>query len=88
MLARDSAPPWPAPIRHASNRHEPAPSIQRAFFSTLLEGKGMPEDVKVGTTGLTQEDAEHLRLLSIFHYVVAGLQVLMASFPIIHLIAC
>ncbi len=32
------------------------------------------------------QDAEHLRLLSIFHYVVAGLQVLVASFPILHLL--
>ncbi|WP_435008223.1 hypothetical protein P12x_005501 [Tundrisphaera lichenicola] len=30
------------------------------------------------------EDAEHLRLLSIFHYVVGGLTALFASFPIIH----
>jgi hypothetical protein len=33
-----------------------------------------------------QQDAEHLRLLSIFHYVVAGMQVLFASFPIIHFV--
>jgi hypothetical protein len=32
-----------------------------------------------------EQDAEHLRLLSIFHYVVAGMQALFASFPIIHL---
>jgi hypothetical protein len=32
------------------------------------------------------DDAEHLRLLSIFHYVVAGMLALFASFPIIHLI--
>jgi hypothetical protein len=31
-------------------------------------------------------DEEHLRLLSIFHYVVAGLAGLFALFPIIHLI--
>ena len=30
-------------------------------------------------------DAEHLRLLSIFHYVVAGLMALWACFPLIHL---
>jgi hypothetical protein len=29
-------------------------------------------------------DAEHLRLLSIFHYVLAGVQALFASFPILH----
>lgn len=30
-------------------------------------------------------DSEHLRILSIFHYVVGGLMALFASFPIIHL---
>lgn len=30
-------------------------------------------------------DSEHLRILSIFHYVVGGLTALFASFPIIHL---
>ena len=33
-----------------------------------------------------KRDEEHLRLLSIFHYVVAGLAGLFACFPIIHLI--
>lgn len=32
------------------------------------------------------QDQEHLRLLSIFHYVVAGLAALFACFPIIHLV--
>jgi hypothetical protein len=31
------------------------------------------------------QDEEHLRLLTIFHYVVAGLAALFALFPIIHL---
>jgi len=31
------------------------------------------------------EDVEHLRLLSIFHYVVAGIGALFACFPCIHL---
>ena len=31
-------------------------------------------------------DEEHLRLLSIFHYVVGGLAALFALFPIIHLV--
>ena len=31
------------------------------------------------------QDLEHLRLLSIFHYVVAGLTALFACFPIFHL---
>ena len=32
------------------------------------------------------QDEEHLRLLSIFHYVVGGLAGLFALFPIIHLV--
>ena len=31
-------------------------------------------------------DTEHLKLLSIFHYVVGGMAVLFACFPIIHLV--
>lgn len=30
------------------------------------------------------QDVEHLRMLSIFHYVVAGLVALIACFPLIH----
>jgi hypothetical protein len=36
--------------------------------------------------GETPQDTEHLKLLSIFHYVVGGLIALVACFPIIHLI--
>jgi len=32
------------------------------------------------------QDEEHLRLLSIFHYVVGGIVALFALFPVIHLI--
>lgn len=32
------------------------------------------------------QDLEHLRLLSIFHYVLAGITALCACFPIIHLV--
>ena len=35
---------------------------------------------------MNQEDAEHLRLLSIFHYVVAGIAALFACFPILYLV--
>ena len=35
---------------------------------------------------MTPEDETHLRLLSIFHYVVAGLAALFACIPIIHLV--
>lgn len=31
------------------------------------------------------QDGEHLRLLSIFHYVVGGIMALMACFPLIHI---
>lgn len=33
-----------------------------------------------------EQDAEHLRLLSIFHYVVAGLAALFACLPVFHLV--
>jgi hypothetical protein len=42
--------------------------------------------VRVTNEPLTQQDAEHLRLLSIFFYIVAGLQGLFACFPIIHFV--
>lgn len=32
------------------------------------------------------QDSDHLRLLSIFHYVVGGMLALFACFPVIHLI--
>lgn len=34
---------------------------------------------------LSREDDDHLRLLSVFHYVVAGLMALFSLFPVIHL---
>jgi len=37
-------------------------------------------------TDIVNRDEEHLRLLSIFHYVVAGLTALFACFPIIYVI--
>ncbi len=38
-----------------------------------------------GTTSVAgNQDTEHLRLLVIFHYVVAGVMVLVGCFPIIH----
>ncbi len=33
---------------------------------------------------LSQQDLEHLKLLSILHYVVAGMTAVFASFPLIH----
>src|SRR5665811_1199457 len=33
---------------------------------------------------LLTDDIEHLRLLSIFHYIVGGLALLFACFPLIH----
>jgi hypothetical protein len=38
----------------------------------------------VGLEAQKIKDAEHLKLLAIFHYVVAGMTALFASFPIIH----
>jgi hypothetical protein len=33
---------------------------------------------------LTREDEDHLRLLSIFHYIVAAMQALISMFPLLH----
>ena len=38
-----------------------------------------------GYNPVMNDDAQHLKLLSIFHYVVAGIAVLMGCFPMIHL---
>ena len=35
---------------------------------------------------MTSQDEEHLKLLSIFHYVLAGITALFACFPIFHLL--
>lgn len=35
---------------------------------------------------LVDQDQEHLRLLTVFHYVYAGMVALFACFPIIHLV--
>jgi hypothetical protein len=35
---------------------------------------------------VVNQDEEHLRLLAIFHYVVAGIAALFSLFPVIHLI--
>ncbi|MDR6093565.1 hypothetical protein [Stenotrophomonas sp. SORGH_AS_0321] len=40
----------------------------------------------MSTTPLGAQDADHLRLLSIFHYVVAGITALFSLFPLIHLL--
>jgi hypothetical protein len=37
-------------------------------------------------TSTVNEDAEHLRLLSIFHYVVGGLATLFAFFPLLYVV--
>jgi hypothetical protein len=38
------------------------------------------------TFSQADQDAEHLRLLSIFHYIVAGFQALSALLPVFHLV--
>lgn len=37
-------------------------------------------------TGLSAEDASHLKLLSIFHYIVGGIGVLTSLLPCVHLV--
>ena len=43
------------------------------------------EHVSSETATLTKQDEEYLRLLSIGHYIVAGLQALSGFFPVFHL---
>lgn len=52
----------------------------------MSDGPSETADAPVGRSAPEQarQDAEHLRLLSIFHYVVAGLMALWGSFPIFH----
>jgi len=44
------------------------------------------KETAMSTTPLGAQDADHLRLLSIFHYVVAGITALFSLFPLIHLV--
>jgi hypothetical protein len=45
----------------------------------------MGETQSASTPGeLTDQDREQIRLLSIFHYVVAAMELLFCSFPLIH----
>ena len=54
------------------------------FEAAFME---MPDHCADASTNETnnRQDAEHLRILSIFHYVVAGLLALFSMFPIVHL---
>ncbi len=40
----------------------------------------------MGEDTALNQDGEHLRLLSLFHYLVAGMQALFASIPILHFV--
>lgn len=44
-----------------------------------------PLETKSAVDNSMVEDADHLRLLSIFHYILSGLTALCSMFPIIHL---
>ncbi len=54
----------------------------------MLDSMNEPTTVRLDVPMETQriKDAEHLKLLAIFHYVVAGMIALFASFPIIHFV--
>jgi hypothetical protein len=56
------------------------PDLTGANVRVSLGLNSQPEEQKM------TRDEEHLRLLSIFHYVVSGLAALFALFPIIHLV--
>lgn len=43
------------------------------------------QSAAIPTALLTDEDAQHLRLLSVFHYLLAGLTTVFSLFPLLHL---
>jgi hypothetical protein len=45
-----------------------------------------PMPTSAPSVDTTAQDLEHLRLLSIFHYIVAGTTALFSLFPVIHLV--
>jgi hypothetical protein len=47
----------------------------------------VPADLGYQSAALIDRDQEHLRILSIFWYVAAGLAALMGCFPILHVVA-
>jgi amino acid transporter len=51
------------------------------------EPGGPPAAVAPNPAATRSEDLEHLKLLSIFHYVAAGLLALLSLLPLFHLIA-
>lgn len=50
-----------------------------------MDYSACPKEMQIKTS-TSNQDTEHLRLLSIFHYVVAGVLGLFSLFPIIHLV--
>ena len=60
-------------LEHLALRFEVGPSVMKALTQ--------------GTTNVKpNQDTEQLRLLSIFHYVVAGILALFSMFPILHVV--
>jgi hypothetical protein len=60
--------------------------LRKVQFINALTKRGKPIKL-AGKEGLFMNtDQEHLRLLSLFHYILAGLTAVMACFPVIHLI--
>ena len=56
-------------------------------MNTAKKGTSLREDFKAASVVLRMnQDREHLRLLAIFHYVVAGLAGLFSFFPLIYTI--
>src|SRR5438132_7820213 len=66
-----------------SKRFRPAGT---AAVYEVGEERGAVQDVCADVMNDVNDDLEHLRLLALFHYIVAGLAGLCACFPIIHLV--
>src|SRR5690606_24795809 len=77
------------PHRHASERRRRVRRRARRRQVTspqtrLAVATDFRHDARTMTT-LTPQDEEHLRLLAIFHYVVAGITALFSLIPIAHI---
>jgi len=60
-----------------------AEALKCPFCRETLPGAAPPA-AAVPAPALVNRDDEHLKLLSVFHYVLAGIAALFGSFPLIH----
>ncbi len=76
---------WKMVIR---NQRCPVPAKKSRFArwtDALYRMSDEPSSLELEKHAITAKDDEHLKLLSVFHYVLGGMAALIALFPIFHL---